>query len=462
LRAPERGREPRHRTLRAVIDWSWDLLDDAGRALFRRLAVFSGPFTLDAAERVCAGDLDVLAGLSELVDRSLVARADTGGAGHHRLLTPLREYASARLAEAGEDDTYHAAHAAWVHSVVTREVPRLRTGDGLAAAAELDAVRDDLRAAVTWASGRDPVQAASLTVDAGWYWYLRGHRDEGRRWLAVVGPAAPEPLRSRATMWERFLAMEEVAASDLRDDVLTAVATIRASEVPSEDETFAELVAALTESALGASDRAASHLARARSHAEAAGATADLAVADFLEARDRLVHGDPRTGLPLVRRARQRFAAVGDRWGQVQCAIAMSNVAAASGDLQVALEEARAGITLADELGLRDLAAVLHAARAEHLLRLGRVGDAEEAVATARALAVSVGSRSLATQVDLTDAAIAAQHGDRQRAVAVLERARTWFDSLGADHVLAEVDRRLAELADPRVGDSHTGQGRST
>ena len=118
---------PRHKTLRAVIDWSWELLADAERMVLRRLAVFSGGASLDAAERVCGGGVveqeQVLELLTALTEKSLLL-AEGDGAPRYRMIGTIREYAAHRLAEAGESDLARHSHLARHRSPTSRASPR--------------------------------------------------------------------------------------------------------------------------------------------------------------------------------------------------------------------------------------------------------------------------------------------------------------------------------------------------
>jgi predicted ATPase len=115
LSAPNRLMPARHRTLRATIDWSHDLLDNAERVLLRRLSVFAGGWSLEATQQICSGDgiqqIEVLERLAELVDKSLVIVEAGGAAARYRLLEPVRQYASERLEAAGETHAYQEKHA---------------------------------------------------------------------------------------------------------------------------------------------------------------------------------------------------------------------------------------------------------------------------------------------------------------------------------------------------------------
>jgi predicted ATPase/DNA-binding SARP family transcriptional activator len=175
---------PRHQTLRAVVDWSWDLLDEAERALLRRLSVFTGGATLPAVEAVCAGAglaaervLDALAGL---VDKSLVTVRDDPPEPRYHLLETIRAYGQMRLDEAGERERLRAAHAAYFLGFATDGRHELLGAEQLDALARLAADHDNFIAALRGAVGAgDAGTAVVLTASLAWYWWLRGHRVEG-------------------------------------------------------------------------------------------------------------------------------------------------------------------------------------------------------------------------------------------------------------------------------------------
>jgi len=174
---------PRHRTLRAVVDWSWELLSDAERTVLRRLAVFTGAAGQEAAERVCAGGAveaaDVLELLTSLAEKSLVV---AGGeeAPRYRLLGTIKEYAARRLAEAGETEAARHAHLAYFTELVETAEPHLRRAEQVAWLAVLESEHEDIAAAMRGALAAGEAQEAMrLAASAGWYWMLGGHRAEG-------------------------------------------------------------------------------------------------------------------------------------------------------------------------------------------------------------------------------------------------------------------------------------------
>src|SRR5262249_34686010 len=120
---------PRHQTLRATIDWSHDMLPAVAQHLFRRLAVFQGGWTLEAAEAICGGHLvtidDVMDLLVQLVDESLVLTEQQEGAARYRLLEAVREYAAEKLDGAGEGDSARAQHLTWYGALAEQAEPAL-------------------------------------------------------------------------------------------------------------------------------------------------------------------------------------------------------------------------------------------------------------------------------------------------------------------------------------------------
>jgi hypothetical protein len=174
---------PRHRTLRAVVDWSWELLTDAERMVLRRLSVFSGGASLEAAERVCAGDVvqpgQVLELLTALAEKSLLL-TEGDGAPRYQMLGTIKEYARDRLAEAGDSDLARYAHLAYFTGLAETAEPHLRRAEQLEWLAMLEAEHDNIGAAMHGALAAGEAHGAMrLAAAAGYYWWLSGHRAEG-------------------------------------------------------------------------------------------------------------------------------------------------------------------------------------------------------------------------------------------------------------------------------------------
>ncbi|MCP9977984.1 ATP-binding protein [Actinomadura madurae] len=187
-----RAAAPRHQTLRGVVEWSWDLLDEAERTLARRLTVFSGGLTLEAAAGVCdLDDADEL--LVELADKSLLQSDGS----RYRMLDTVRAFCAERLAEAGETERFERAHAEYFAGVAARADPHLRGPGQLERLELLAADHGNLHAALRRSVRRDPALALRLIASLSWYWWLRG-RVEGAPLasdlLEVIGDAPPDGL----------------------------------------------------------------------------------------------------------------------------------------------------------------------------------------------------------------------------------------------------------------------------
>jgi non-specific serine/threonine protein kinase len=200
----DRAGPPRHATLRAAVEWSHDLLGEAERIGFRRLAVFVGGWTLEAAEAICTATgiatAEVLDLVTSLVDKSLVIVEDGVDQTHYRYQETIREYALERLTESGEDETTRASHAAYYLSLADAR-----------AMAQLDRERDNVRATLRWFAEHGDIAAGMRVVeDMGEVWNQNGGLAEGKVWLERLR-STPEfasaslEVRAHALMAEVYL-----------------------------------------------------------------------------------------------------------------------------------------------------------------------------------------------------------------------------------------------------------------
>ena len=218
---------PRHRTLKAAMDWSFELLTDAERELFVRLSVFAGTFGLEAVESVCEGGLvargDALDLLSRLIDRSLVVLEETPAEARYRLLDTVQQYAQERLLESDPAIAIRERHRSYMLILVERTAPLLFAGPQAAdAAARIAADHENVRAALQWTDD-DPAGAPEELRLAGnlWrYWEMEGHLAEGRGWLS------------------RALARTDGEVSELRANALSGLGSLASQQ--------GDLAAALT------------------------------------------------------------------------------------------------------------------------------------------------------------------------------------------------------------------------
>ncbi|MFE0102190.1 BTAD domain-containing putative transcriptional regulator [Streptomyces sp. NPDC059009] len=210
---------PRQQTLRAVVDWSWDLLDEPERAVLRRLSVFSGGCDLAAAEAVCGGAyggkapdvLDVADVLGSLVDKSLVVAAPSASADgemRYRLLETVGEYAAGRLGDAAERRLAERAHLAYFHELARTTDPELRGRGQLAAIERLQTEYENLRTALRHAVAAGAEQEGlCLVLSLAWFWQVRDLRTEARHWSKLVKDLGPDPFAAplvpAAPLYER-------------------------------------------------------------------------------------------------------------------------------------------------------------------------------------------------------------------------------------------------------------------
>jgi predicted ATPase/DNA-binding XRE family transcriptional regulator len=221
----------RQQTLQATIGWSYQLLSDEERSLIRRLAVFAGGWSLDAAEALGADVLgsaeDVLQVMSRLLAKSMVlaeeSRENQPSVVRYRFLETIRQYAGEKLLEAGEASTARDRHRDHFLAWAERAAPEVVGRDQLAWLARLDAEHDNLRAALEWSRGDGSDRELRLAAALAHFWLLRGHAAEGRTRLRGAlerGELAPSRARAVALDWLGYLELldGDVASARARFD----------------------------------------------------------------------------------------------------------------------------------------------------------------------------------------------------------------------------------------------------
>ncbi|CAN5115442.1 BTAD domain-containing putative transcriptional regulator [soil metagenome] len=221
--------EPRQQTLRATLDWSYELLSDPERRLFGRLSVFAGGWMLEAAEEVCSGEDierdEVLDLLSKLVDKSLVvAEASPGADGElrYRMLEPIRQYGEERLEESREAERVREHHARYYLALAEGAEPSyLREAQSAAALERMESEHGNRRAALSWSLDKDAKPGGQraelglrLAVALYWFWQTHDYLTEGRRWLEMaVSRISNNPtstrLRARALNGAAWIALHQ-------------------------------------------------------------------------------------------------------------------------------------------------------------------------------------------------------------------------------------------------------------
>ena len=182
---------PRQQTLQATIDWSYNLLSQNERVLFRRLSVFAGGFTLQAVEVVCAGEGlaqdEMLELLSSLVTKSLVVVIEYAEEARYQLLETVRQYAREKLQAAGEEMITRRRHTLFFVHLAEEANPEIRSANRDVWLQWLEKEHDNLRAALGWLRGSAEIESREMGLhlagSLGWFWYFRGYISEARQWL---------------------------------------------------------------------------------------------------------------------------------------------------------------------------------------------------------------------------------------------------------------------------------------
>ncbi|MFD7920606.1 BTAD domain-containing putative transcriptional regulator [Streptomyces sp. NPDC059740] len=430
---------PRQQTLRAVVDWSWELLTEPEKAVLRRLAVFAGGCEPAAAEEVCAdpagtrsaavSSRDVAALLGSLVDKSLVvATPGPGGRMRYRLLETVAEYAGERLDEAGERAAAEHRHLVHHRELVRRNEGLLRGPRQREWLDRLEEEHENLRAALRRAvAAEDEHEALSLVLSLHWFWTLRDHRGDGRTWAQAAAALGPSPFLPPATPAEPLydrpidapppLPPEQLVEARRQVRVLALAAYdhdapfLRSEEGRAEVEGVVtayrsglpqtcRLPGALWFFALMVSDRAADVRRQADETVAACRAHGyEWELAMSLQLRAKLLNDHPEAGERAAAdsdEALEIFERLGDAWGAAEALGGRGEARLVRGEYELAAEDYRAAMRYAEALGAHGQVPVLKAQLAGVLVE----GDeAERGVAMLREV-------------------IAAGEGDRGEAIA--------------------------------------------
>ncbi|WP_035849752.1 AfsR/SARP family transcriptional regulator [Kitasatospora azatica] len=461
---------PRQQTLRAVVDWSWELLDERERAVLRRLSVFAGGCTLEDAEQVCADGTSVRAGevaelLFSLVDKSLVvAGLNPQGPPRYWMLETIHEYAVERLAEAAEPQTADR-HLAAFRELVREAELNLHGNQQVRLLGVLEREQDNVRAALRHAVATGAEQdALVLLLGMTWFWMLRDYRAEARTWVDQVcamhedpfaeGAPAPEPIdrlpleyslpwsdavlqeaRRQARIFQlvsRFEGdMEVIGDPELVERAPRIIAAYHGGlpqtySYPPMLRIFACFLAGQAEQMREMLDDAVAGCRRY-------GRDSELAWALQLRAK---MSNDQVGGLEQARKdgdeAMETYARLGDTWGMSEALAAQAETAGFSGDSAAAAAAYRRSIELAGELGASQDVPQLTVRLGEAMLDQDPE-EAERLIRQGLAAAVRGGQRADGTLVygHSLLAALHSHRGDYPAALAELAALKKDQNQLG-------------------------------
>jgi predicted ATPase/DNA-binding SARP family transcriptional activator len=387
----DRTAQPRHQTLRAVVEWSWDLLDDAEQTLARRLTVFAGAATREAAERVCglpAAEVDEL--LASLADKSLVEAADGDGR-RYRMLDTVRVFCGERLAEAGEWERLRRAHAAHFLDLAQTADRHLRGAEQLAWLGRLDADRDDLHAALRRAvDAADTTPALRLLAALGWYWWLRGRRSQAAALagdlLGGLGPGPPAGLEEEYALCVLYASVG-ATGPDLRVHLEAAQSIVYAIDRPARQPFLTVL------SALAAGPPGEEVDVRPVRQRLLTGPDPWIrALMRFGDGYLRLVDGQAAAAEQEFAAALAGFRAIGERWGMAAALAELAGLADWRGDRDRSIALTDEALDLAGQLDSADDMADLLCRCADASVRAGDLDGAHADYGRAAELARRAGT----------------------------------------------------------------------
>ncbi|MDQ8706193.1 BTAD domain-containing putative transcriptional regulator [Streptomyces sp. LHD-70] len=359
LAVGSRGAPQRQRTLRAMIDWSWELLGDREQAVLRRLAVHSDGCTLTAAEQLCAGAdvdaADVLDLLARLVDGSLLVMTDGAEGPRYRMLESVAAYASERLAESDESAALQRGHRGYYTELAERAEPNLRGHGQRQWLRRLDAENANLRSALESAvRAGDGERALRLVNALAWYWYLRGRNGEAQRSLTQAlstAGDAPPPLVAKASGWLGGFRLLLGGSSDPVSEYRSALQAYENVDDPLGRARAEWFVAS---NLYGVGDPAPSRqlnesaLTTFRSFGDRWGAAAALAIRSF----HAQLGGDLDAVLRHGEHSLELFRELGDQWGQLRAMAQLQGLAEVRGEYDKAGRLRREGLRMAEDLEL--------------------------------------------------------------------------------------------------------------
>ncbi|MEV6276306.1 BTAD domain-containing putative transcriptional regulator [Nocardia sp. NPDC051832] len=445
LTGGSRAALPRHRTLRAVVDWSWELLTEPERVVLRRLSVFAGGASLEAAEHVCAGAVvepyEVLDLLTALTEKSLVVTAGAA-APRYRMLGTIKEYAEQRLAEAGETEPTRQAHLAYFTELAEVAEPQLRRAEQLTWLASLEAEHDNIGAAMRGALAAGTADdAVRLAAAAGWYWWLAGHKTEGNE-LILAAVALPGGSADAARAVAYGLAVQFMTSGQQADEHYAAEWIHKAYDISRQVQGSHPAL-----SVAAPLERMLREPGEILSAWEALLADPDpwvraLARLHSGKMRIQLGYGGPEADAYLAA-ALAEFRAIGDRWGISFAQTELANRIAARGEFAAACAQYEQAIAVVLEVGAIEDVVPMRSRQAQLYWLLGDSAAGAAALAEAQRFAERVAWPNALAELALSKAELARWSGDAEQAHRQIDVAT---ELLGADAVRPSVRGIMQDL----------------
>jgi hypothetical protein len=396
-----RSAPARQQTLRAAIDWSHELLDESQRMLFRRLAVFSGGFSLPAAEAVCADDdlkpENVLGCVAELASKSLLsASRGASGEARYRMLEMVREYATEQLVSSGDETPLRARHLDYFSRLAEEGTEKLHGPEQLLWLDRLEQERANLLGALGWSERTSPERGLKMSGDLYWFWRVRGPYSEGPEWLArllAAAPHAPPDVRAHALEGAGRLAVHMTDWNLASENLLAALRIWRELDESSHIARTLVAVAMLSETWLLAGKpselREPDPIEALKEAIEVGRHAGDhFAVANALAwLGPPTARTDLAVGLQMVMESIAISRDAGDEWMVAVATVMMGHITHHAGDLTQAFDCYMLGLQLFRRLGEPWGVALSLAYSARCELASGRIEQAR--IAATQSLGVS-------------------------------------------------------------------------
>ena len=423
---------PRQQTLRATIEWSYELLTPAARRTFRALGMFAGPWTLDAARAVALeGETEIttMGLVDELVDKCLVETTPTG---RFRLLETIRQFAFEQLVVSGEAPTIGRRHRDWYLDLAVRKDPELRGSQQVSAWTSLEQDHDNLRAAIQWSlDNGDPDGALELVAALGYFWMVRGYWREAWRWLerSLAAEGSSPMARAEAITGEAITEVIRVNFDSVEQLLNEALVVFKESNAQ-DSHARASLLKAVGQQLRGA-DSAHELLQKVY---DSSVASDDSWLAAF--AARYLADDTEVESIPLLEESYQRFMTLGDRWNAAFTMYFMSGSYLESGMYAESEESAWKARDLAADVG--DVIWHAHATRNLGLaaLRTGEHDRARQYMSEALETLSAIGDDACSSTLNWGLATLALERGD----------------TTGAASLIAEAIRSTIRLGSPITG----------
>lgn len=446
---------PRHQTLQALIDWSYDLLDEEERVLLCRLSFFAGGWTLEAAETVCAGDAiqahDVLDLLTHLVDKSLVLVEERNDETRYRALYTIQQYAREKLLQASDAARVRTRHLDFFVSVAETAESELRSARQLTWLNCLEVEHDNLRVALGWAQrSAEPESGLRLAGALFWFWLLRGYTNEGRRWLEEMLTLAGESGRTRAhakALWAiGFLAVGQGDLIAGRSRLDESLAIFREQD---DQKGIADALLGLGRTAYYQGDYAAARSLYEESLSISEAAEYQWSGAQALSRLGMviLIQGDYAQARLHFEESVRRFRELGDKWSLSYSLNALGDEALRRGDYAIAQSVLEESLTIFQELGSKSGIAMslselgwLALSQGDYLTARSRL---EESLVLRREMGYRVG---MAIALNLLGD-VALHQGNYQQAKTLIDKSLSLRKEVGSKSGIAWSLQNLGYLA---------------